>query len=117
MWQSTTLYFGHTSTSLALPTLYLERTGPTALLDIDIDLHERSSDSTEIGPDDRAKAGTIPHILDFLIAHGACVDRWRSIYIFTAQYQVLVPFINFLNMEFAPAVRSLWLDRDMFSKG
>lgn len=107
-----------TSPPHRMASLYLDRAGPTALLGIDLDLGRGYWKKVGVRREDHTKqASHIPQILDFLVAHGAGVDRWKSMHVSIAQYQALTPLISFLNTQLAPALRYLSWERELFPRG
>ncbi|CAE6401642.1 unnamed protein product [Rhizoctonia solani] len=90
-----------------LASLYLQRAGPSSLLDIDLELRTRFWRVLDIDSSDwETQLDKVPHLLRFLISRGATVDRWRSLTVCAKQPDVLYAIIGFIN---ARPARSLQL--------
>ncbi|KAG8715555.1 hypothetical protein FRC11_003027 [Ceratobasidium sp. 423] len=91
-----------------LVSLYLERSGSTRLLDIDLEMRKRFWRVVAIETRDwEAQLKKVPYLLKFLISRGATVDRWRSLTVCAKQPEVLYAVIGFVNAQPARALRSL----------
>ncbi|KAG8696139.1 hypothetical protein FRC11_000953, partial [Ceratobasidium sp. 423] len=89
---------------------YLERTGSTALLDVEIEMRSGFWNRAGIFPTDWAsQLEYISDLLGFLKTHGATPDRWRTLSICAGQPELLFKAIAFLHKQVSPALRCLSL--------
>ncbi|CAE6418006.1 hypothetical protein ACGC1H_005121 [Rhizoctonia solani] len=86
-----------------LASLYIERSGSTLLLDIDLELRSRYWRKAKICITEWHKQFTsLRQLLDYLVLHGAEFRRWKSLSISSKRTELLFTLIPRLNSESAP---------------
>lgn len=93
-----------------LASLYIMRTGPTSLLDINIEMRTRYLDRLSVCVHAwRDQVTQISKVFEFLVALGARMHRWRSLAICAKRPEPLFKAIGMINAHAAPALRFLRL--------
>ncbi|KAG8788129.1 hypothetical protein FRC12_014902 [Ceratobasidium sp. 428] len=89
--------------------LYLDRCGPTNLLDLDLEImndffHE------DIQSDNRARMSETKKIIAFLVQHGAGTRRWKSLKISSEVLPVLLEMLKYVHPRLNPTLQYLSIE-------
>ncbi|KAG8704057.1 hypothetical protein FRC09_003794 [Ceratobasidium sp. 395] len=87
--------------------LYLDRCGPTTLLDIDLDMMNNFFDKHPDFDNWPAKTSRTGKAIEFLMQHGAIPSRWKSLTIRSEVPQVLYKTLEYVHPQSAPALQYL----------
>ncbi|CAE6362527.1 unnamed protein product [Rhizoctonia solani] len=98
-------------------TRYLDRSGPTNMLEIEIEMRSEFWNRVEISPTDWITQREYTYdLLEFLKTIGATPGRWRTLSIWARQPEPLFEVVGFLHRHITPALQYVslkWASKSM----